>query len=115
MRLCVNALTHSLTYSFALCAAKNKYSCAIGTADYIILGQEQIDGLSDYAHEAAATAIDLCIGPPLCGNPGPLLLDYYESLAIVRFGDAFENLQRFGWYGFCNLIPFVLDFFDFAL
>ncbi len=35
-----NALTHPLVYSFALCAAKNKNSCTVGTADYIILGQE---------------------------------------------------------------------------
>jgi hypothetical protein len=83
-------------------ASKHKYSCAIRTPDYIVLGHKQINTLSGDAHKAAATAIGLL--------SAFLLFNNCNSLAIVGFGDAFEYLQWFLGYGLRNLVPFSLDF-----
>ncbi len=66
-------------------AAKDKYPCAVGASDYIVLGHKQINTFSGEAHKAAATAIGALFSV--------LLFDHCNSLAIVGFGNAFEYLQ----------------------
>ena len=66
-------------------ASKDEYPCAVGTADYIVLGHKQINTLSGEAHKTAITAI--------CPLFPVLLFDHCNSLSIIGFGNAFEYLQ----------------------